>query len=595
MKEALNGFEKNAYKYMAAFFGTWALQLMIGITVRNPFTVVLFVCIFLLAKWEDGFSYTGKNRVVPMLLCYTLPTALAALITALNFRRLSGQFTSGFFKLLTAVILFCGSFMLLVVLTRAALVLIKKELFVKKTEEVQERRSIPATTTIETRVFLITALVCFLGYLPYYLYEFPGIMTADSLVQFEQIIGVTPYSNHHPVIHTLTIKLFYELGYRLIGDNIGGIACYTLFQMIFIALCSAVCVREIVRIEKRVVFSHVIPAVIFLAFVPFNAVFAVTVWKDVPFAGIAVLLACHLVEMYRRRDESLKISDFIGFFILAVLFMLFRSNAFYAMIVFAVFFVIAFRKKTVAAVATAVAAIVLTFLIKGPVFDAYHIIRPDFVESLSVPLQQVAGALTSDGKVTDEQLSLIDAVIDRTYVKELYAPNYADNIKELVRAGHPEVLEANKGKYLGLWWQLFCQNPGRFVKAWYDLEGGYINPDVAYAVGDVDGIMGNNLGLYSMPIIGGKFIKVKEILLKLGDFMPIYGMLFSIGAYCWGLILTLVVAFRKKRNGLIHILMLLLIGTLLIAAPVVDFRYGYAYVLSSPLWLVAALVGEEYE
>ena len=187
------------------------------------------------------------------------------------------------------------------------------------------------------------------------------------------------------------------------------------------------------------------------------------------------------------------------------------------------------------------------------------------------------------------------AVIDRTYVKELYAANYADNIKELVRAGHPEVLEANKGQYLGLWFKLFLKNPGLYVKAWYDLTGGYIYPDVAYSVGDVDGIMSNDMGLYASPIIGGRFIKVKEILLKLGDFMPIYGMLFSIGAYFWGLLITLIIAVRKKRNITIHILMLLIVATLLIASPVVDFRYGYAYVLTMPIWTVLALFGKNKE
>ena len=118
---------------------------------------------------------------------------------------------------------------------------------------------------------------------------------------------------------------------------------------------------------------------------------------------------------------------------------------------------------------------------------------------------------------------------------------------------------------------------------------------MAYSVGDVDGIMSNDMGLYASPIIGGRFIKVKEILLKLGDFMPIYGMLFSIGAYFWGLLITLIVAVRKKRNITLHILMLLIVATLLIASPVVDFRYGYAYVLTMPIWTVLALFGKNKE
>ena len=65
----------------------------------------------------------------------------------------------------------------------------------------------------------------------------------------------------------------------------------------------------------------------------------------------------------------------------------------------------------------------------------------------------------------------------------------------------------------------------------------YNSPEAEIKIGnnvtteDVDGSMPNDLGVYSEPIIGGKFIKIKEILIKLSDFMPLYGMLFSIGAY----------------------------------------------------------------
>ena len=595
MKVHLERIEKEIFKYIPALMGCWAIQLLMGITVRNPLTVVLFACIYFLNKWALGSKYKEKPPVLILLGWGILPTALSLLITRLVYRRITAQFSSWMFKALAVIIMCCGLFILFSLLYMAVCMLLKRDKFEKKVVEEDDVKYKKVTKALENKVFLVTAAICLLGYLPYFLYEFPGIMTADSLVQYQQVVGITGFSNHHPVVHTLLIKLFYRIGVMLTRDKIAGIACYTQFQMVFMCLCNAAAVREIVRIEERVNLRHIVPAVIFFAFVPFNAVFAVTVWKDVPFAGLAVLFGCLIAEMYTRRDTGLKVADYILFFVLSVLLMLFRSNAFFAMIPFLVIFVVLFKKQLVPVLATAILSIAVVVVIKGPVFDAFNVASPDFTESLSVPLQQVARVLVEDGNVSDEELALIDAVIDRTYVKELYAANYADNIKELVRAGHPDVLEANKGQYLGLWFKLFLKNPGLYVKAWYDLTGGYIYPDVAYSVGDVDGIMSNDMGLYASPIIGGKFIKIKEILLKLGDFMPIYGMLFSIGAYFWGLLITLIVAVRKKRNITIHILMLLIVATLLIASPVVDFRYGYAYVLTMPIWAVLALFGKNKE
>ena len=204
----------------------------------------------------------------------------------------------------------------------------------------------------------------------------------------------------------------------------------------------------------------------------------------------------------------------------------------------------------------------------------------------SLPVQQIARVLVQDEKIGDKDLELIDAVIDRTYIHELYAPDFADNIKELVRAGNPQVIENNKGKYLGLWFRLLLRYPGDYVKAWFDLVGGYIYPDIPYKVGDVDGIMGNDLGLYWKPLIGGNaVVKTKEILIKMSDFVPLYGMLWCIGAYSWLLIIGFVMGLYRKREILGIVLLMLLIGTLLIASPVVDFRYAYGMIFSSPLWI----------
>ena len=589
-----------AIKYLVAFMATWALQLVMGITVRNPLTVVLFACIYMgVCRIHDYRFVSGK---IGFGISAGLSAVLSLAVAYLNYERLSSDFNSAIFKGLTAVILFVGFFFIFIYLYKAVdISVFHKSNYHRIWDEHScdggEILSATLLKTAERKVFAATTAICLLGYLPYFLYEFPGIMTADSLVQFGQIIGTEPVSNHHPIIHTLTIKLFYELGYLLTGSSIYGIACYTLAQMIFMAICAGVMVREIVRLQERVVVAHVFLTIVFLAFMPFNAVFAVTVWKDVPFAGIAVLLSCHLIEMFRQKKNEPGIKELCGFLLLTILFMLYRSNAFYAMILFGVVMAVGaamaaldMRKRYLKVLSTMVAAIIVTFVIKGPVFDSFRIGRPDFTESLSVPLQQVAAVLCHDGNVSDRQLEQIDAVIDRTYIRELYAPNFADNIKELVRAGHPEVLEANKAGYLKLWLELLHQNPKIYIKAWYDLEGGYINPNIDYLVAEVDGIMPNDLGLYSEPIIGGKFIKIKEILIKLSDFMPLYGMLFSIGAYFWGLVISLLWGFRRKKNVLLHVLMLLIIGTLLIAAPVVDFRYGYAYVLTCPLWILILLV-----
>ncbi len=558
-----------AFEIIPAFMGCWALQELLGITVRNPLTVVLFVCLL----W--GYGYVRKFNWVKALGA----GCLSAGTTFFTYKRVSAAYTSGIFRILSMAILFLGLLSLFYLIL--SLLIHKDGLKRRKLSLLsQPEKKSPFSGKKTLFIMMGFLLLC---WMPYFLYEFPGIMTADSMVQYEQIIGIEPYSNHHPVVHTLLIKLFYELGLLLTGDREVAIAFYTVFQMIFMAVCCSFLIQHIKSRRWQII------ALLFYALMPFNAVFAVTIWKDIIFSGVTMLLICLVLDM--REKEQIPWLTWAGFVIISVLFALMRSNAWYAFIVWTLFLVIAFRKNLVKIVLSAAAVIFIVVMIKGPVMSLAGVTQPDFVESLSVPLQQVARCLVDEVEISDKERELIEDVIDTTYIKELYAPDFADNIKELARAGHPEVIENNKAEYLRLWAGIVLRHPVTAIKAWYDLEGGYIYPDVYVRVGDIDGVMGNDYGIFWNPLIGGPLVvKAKEILIKMGDFVPLYGMFFSIGAYSWLLILAMAVCLRKRKPLLCKILLLLQVGTLLIAAPVVDFRYGYSMVMTMPLWVYVGVI-----
>ncbi len=596
MIKAVRIFIDKILDFCTAFFGCWAIQLSTGITVRNPLTVVLFVAIYMFRRYLRSFEYKGSRSRVFTIGGAVLSLSVGVVLSRLIYPYASAGFTNSLFRLLTFCILCIGYFLIFLSICDAVHFAVRRGEY-KKREHTDAEKEKEAALFIKPlqdshgqykQMLLISGFV-FLCYLPYFLYEYPGIMTADSIVQYQQIIGAMNYSNHHPVVHTLLIKLFYELGMLMTGDVIKSIAFYTVFQMIFMSICHGIVVREIQMTMGYIDIRIVAAATAFFALFPVNAVFAVTLWKDVPFAGISELLSCLLVDIYRRRLKGIRAVDFVLLVFLSTVFSLLRSNAFFAFLAFIPFALYIYRSRLKEIAAALFLSLMLVIIVKGPVFNAFSVERPDFVESLSVPLQQMTRVIAENREIEDKDLLLIDEVIDRTYIKELYAPGFADNIKELVRAGHPEVLEKNRSGYLLLYLKYGLKYPSDYFMAWFDLVGGYIYPDVDYRVGDADGIMSNDLGLYPVPIIGGKFIKIKEILLKLGDFMPLYGMLFSAGAYTWCLIGTFILAAYKRDFILVHVLMILLLMTLLIASPMVDFRYEYAIVLTAPLWLVIGL------
>lgn len=438
--------------------------------------------------------------------------------------------------------------------------------------------------------FFCSFLICILCWLPYFLYHFPGIMTPDSVNQMEQATGLIPYSNHHPWVHTLVMQLFYTAGYAIIGSRVIAMGCYTLLQMAALALSVSYFANTMKQAGVKPIYCFL--TVLSYGLLPFHAVFSVTVWKDIPFAAGVLLL---LTAMWRNR-MSRYWSNYVVLGLGAVVMCLFRSNGWYAFLVCFPFFLWRYWKEDRRVVLTLTGVLAVAALVRGPVMSEFEVEGPDFVESLSIPIQQVASVLYYGRELTPEQEELIHRVVDVTYVEQMYVPSFADNMKELVRAGHPEYLEAHKGDYFRLWLELGTVYPGDYLHAYIEQTRGYWEPDSFYRVAEAEGIVESELGIYSMPLIGGPVIvKAKELALKLESVIPIYGVLWSMGTAFWIFLMTLSgVLVRGERGKLIYFLpCLILWGTVMIATPVSsEFRYVYFLILCLPFYLVQMIIRE---
>lgn len=578
--------------YIIAFMQTWGIMLVSDIAIRNPLSLLIFVAAIFTGHKIIELDTEGYYRQKSVII--TAIFFAAATLIAGN-RDYTASYDSALFKALVLICVAVSMFMVYRSAMTGLLIVLNKIKKADKTEPAWLNKLYASLDKVSLfkHPLITTMIVCLVCWLPYFLYEFPGIMSADSLNQFEQALFIKPWSNHHPVVHTLFIYLFYHIGLIITGNRITAISFYTVAQMIFMSYCAGRVVRTMHKYDVARWFRIV--TIIFYALVPFNAVMSVIMWKDVPFAGITSLFICCIVDILHELQKpdggtwSLMLQ--LRFYIVGIMFCLFRTNAWYAFIIFAICMLYVFRRQLKKVSLPIILVVISVIMIKGPVMNIAGIEQPDFVESLSVPLQQVARVLVDDKDLTDSELELIDKVIDRTYIKQLYAADFADNIKELVRAGQPEYLEAHKFEYFKLWLSLGIRYPGAYLNAWSELTRGFWYPNISYEVATIDGIMNNDLGIYSIPIIGGKFVKVKEVLIKLGSFLPIYGLIWSAGTYCWLLVIELGIIFsslyRNDKWKAILIIMpcIALELTLFIATPVVDFRYIYGIVLSAPLWL----------
>ena len=225
--------------------------------------------------------------------------------------------------------------------------------------------------------------------------------------------------------------------------------------------------------------------------------------------------------------------------------------------------------------------------------DAAGVEQPDFIESCSIPLQQIARVVAEGKSLTDPEKALISSVVDIRQIPEYYTESISDNMKELVRAGNEEYLVLHKTEFFRLWLSLMRRYPGTYAEAWVQETKGYWFPDISYDVAEIDGVTENACGISWHPLIfGGFIVKLREIGLKLGAFVPIYSLLWSMGSYSFLLLTCLVLLLHEKKH-LDRIALLLppltLLFTLWIATPVAtEFRYAFCIVFSAPVWTAAA-------
>lgn len=423
------------------------------------------------------------------------------------------------------------------------------------------------------------AAISVLNILYLFFVTYPGSMSVDSIHQLEQIRdGV--YSNHHPFWHTMVIKLFMGIGYAVFGDPNKAAAVYFIAQILMMAAAFAYVMMTLYQAGVPKLWIGLSFAV--YAFMPYNTVYSCTMWKDVLFGGAVCVFLTATFRILKGIGKK-QLWNYILFAVSGLGFCLWRSNGFLAILASLVLFAIVLWKDQKKLLLVMLAVVAAGWVMKGPVLDALNVTDPDLVESLSIPVQQVARVITDGCPLTEEETEILDKVMDLERVPELYDKDLSDPIKNEIRRKDNEYFEANIGQYLKLWLQLLVRYPGEYVKAWIDQTNGY------WGGGYYNWIFGefveeNDMGL-SMTMGNSLLFKINRLYFGMVRNLNWFQPLHSIGLHVWLLAIFCVVnLLKKRREWLLSIPLLMIVLTLMVATPVAtEFRYAYAIFTSFPL------------
>ncbi len=465
-------------------------------------------------------------------------------------------------------------------------------------------------------VFAFSAFIIFLCLIPVWLAFYPIIMSFDFHRQINEAYnGFAYFYPYQPIAHTWVIWVFLQIGTAL-GSLEAGFGFMALFQILLYSLVNGYACSTLYRILPRK--WAVVAAVLFFGVFPFNSVLAVCTTKDVLFTILFMLFFLLLLErFYLCKEEGsfantplLSKRNILDFLLVAegCLMMQFRNNAFYAVSVFMILFVIfAARKERLRILFLCVLLIVggkLTGIaVKSAIGTELNSAK---VEMFSVPIQQFARVGYYHGSSLDQFTALeLDSYVP-WQDWEHYNPPLADTVKNSVRS---ENFEGDYGRLLSLWVKLGLQYPNEYVDAFLELTRGYwFLDDRSWAENlgyGAESRMGAIFTYNSSEIAGvgsiaheSKLPWLENILVNIVNAnafydWPLISIIFRSAFYPWCLFLITMLYLYKRQYQCfkLSLLIWMYFGTVLLG-PVVQIRYVFPLMVLVPI-LAAMLFRKE--
>lgn len=456
---------------------------------------------------------------------------------------------------------------------------------------------------------LATMLLCWLpGYLAYY----PGICSYDITIQMGQIVSGF-YGTHHPLAHTLLVGLFVKLGSGL-GDVNTGIALYTAFQMLCLALTFGAGIAWLRSLKVRTVW--IVLTWLWCCLFPFHIYMSITVTKDVFFTVFLLLQLICFCQMLHRGENRLGWGWWdVGYLLTTVGMVLFRNNGRYALLAVAFFLAVGCvrchdsRKLVLRLFISTLAGIIAGSLGLSLLARVTGAQEGDKREMLSIPIQQLARTMIYHGGVDvlpeddatmeerDRQL-IDDFLLDEAYRE--YRPDIADPVK---RHTYTYVVRYRTREFLDTYLRLLARYPGDYVNAAFAVNLGY------YYIGDESHAHINENGVEQ----GLGYIQTRWVEQELADYgiykdskweglhrgmeryadqnaylrTPVLRAIMVPGVYLWIWLLLAVYLWIKRKY-----LLMLPVGFIagyyltLVLGPTVQLRYLYPAMVAAPFVLL---------
>lgn len=477
------------------------------------------------------------------------------------------------------------------------------------------------------RSVLVAAGIILVLWIPWMIIYYPGITPYDPVAQIYQIHGSGAFrpelweptvdgwiSNSHPILHTLILGGFFELGDMLGSQNLG-IFMYSLFQSLVRAVTFGAVCCYLRRLGVPKFFCLL--ALAFFALFPAIATSSMVTFKDHLFSPIYVIYVMQFIEIVRTKGAVLKGRGFVlGLVATSLLMPLLKHPGIYIVIACSMLLLIFYRRYfKQLLIVVAVPSVTVFAVLPCIVFPLLNVVPAGSQDTFGPMLTQTAKVISvHPDAMTIEEREVIDAVVPYRIMATGYSNSSTDLIKSYFRQ---DSSLSDRLRYLALWARQFFEYPEEYVVAFFAIQDTWFVPKHGWDVFDnlypgtaqhVVDVVGHNNRLpvnkaaeireqlyFNGPVeMYPAKLFMRNTVLKLHT-VPVIGFVFTNACYTFYLpfILATVVLLYKRRFMPVFIPVLFTFLVLMIS-PMDMSRYALPMLESTPLIFGIAILAWMY-
>lgn len=424
------------------------------------------------------------------------------------------------------------------------------------------------------------AAPCLLVWGIYFLAFYPGMMSRDSLDQWREVVTFR-FDDWHPAFDSFAYWLLTRLWFS------PAIIC--LVQMLLLA---GVFAYGMVQLEKRGLPKWgLVGLTLFFSLFPLNGFYANTLFKDVPFSIVVLLLALFTEEIVASGGGWLATTQHaVSLAVVLALIWLIRHNGLLTSLVMLGCLALAYAQYRKQLALIALGCGIVVGLVKGPLYSAIHVNgRPYALDILMA--HQMSAVLHAGTQPTAPEKEVLEHVLPLPLWKVYYNPFQSDSLVFSKGFNYTYLgSEAGRRAYIATWASLVPRNlPALLVHQRMVSELAW-RPDhqpgsYTYSVHPL--IDANDLGIQAasaLPLVKKILLRAFYISNSIGLLRALvlrpalysYLSLLCVGLSCWLL--------RDGKYVLVLVPLLTIVGGIALTVPAQHVRYLYPCFLLAPFF-----------